>query len=236
MACGLFRHNPECDVFAHTYDIRDTTTRRNHEHNVRIYPRDVYGLTQNVVMDNMDAYATRVASRDFHLRHKNIAHMGWTQEQVSNMKKQWISIERVWDIMEQHALTTQLARGNTSLRPYDRIGLFRLDIKYETPIHIHRGAAVLPLFGEHVGVNDRMFYGDYKYAKIWATTRFKFIYRWKHSGSMNSERYLKQLLDHFNVPYETAPCVCFERVRANNKIDHTDLIHCRRVKRRCHGL
>ena len=81
---------------------------------------------------------------------------------MDNMIKQWHSIERVWGAME---------RSGTR---YERVGLFRLDVRYKDPIDIGHGAAMVPAFHSELPrwVNDRMFFGEYRYARQWATGRF----------------------------------------------------------------
>ena len=52
----ILQHNPECDVYAHTYNITSVTNKRNHEKNAPIRPYDVYKLTANVELDKMEAF------------------------------------------------------------------------------------------------------------------------------------------------------------------------------------
>jgi hypothetical protein len=78
--------------------------------------------------------------------------LGWSQLSLENMYNQWHSIESVWDLMQD----AERRRGIE----YSRVGLFRTDVKYVTPIDIFKGGdAVIPDFG--FLVNDRMFYGTY---------------------------------------------------------------------------
>ena len=222
----ILRHNPDCDVFAHTYDIHETSTKRNREEHAPIYPRDVYSLTSNVVMDTLDTYAEHLAPHDFALGPPGYTlKSSWGQEQVANMKKQWTSIERVWALMEQRSVH------------YDRVGFFRLDVEYTTPISIRRGNAVVPLFSapEQTRVNDRMFYGLHRHAKVWATERFNNILDLKlwvpYKG--DSEDFLFRLLSAHSVPYAKNACICFQRVRANGQLRPLDVAQCGEITKGC---
>lgn len=219
----ILQHNPTCTVFAHTYDIHETSTLRNGEHHAPIYPRDVYGLTRNVVMDTLGTYAKRLAPHDFALGPPRYTlRASWGPEQVGNMKKQWTSIERVWDLMEQDSAH------------YDRVGLFRLDVEYTMPINISRGDAVVPMFSaaEQGRANDRMFYGLHRYAKVWATERFNNLDLWATNRG-DSEEYVHRLLSLHKVPYVKDACICFRRVRANGVMNQYFAAPCDEIAKEC---
>jgi len=67
---------------------------------------------------------------------------------------------------------------------YTRVGMFRSDVLYLTPIDIYQterdeydsqnSQAMLAPFGA-MPINDRMIYGPYEAIEIWATKRFDFI-------------------------------------------------------------
>lgn len=73
---------------------------------------------------------------------------------------------------------------------YTRIGMFRSDALYVTPIDLYQtnadsfdnrnNQAVLAPFGA-MPVNDRMFYGPYEAVDIWATRRFSFLENYVHT-------------------------------------------------------
>ena len=97
---------------------------------------------------------------------------------IDNMILQWTSIHRVFE----WAMT---------VRDYDNIGLFRLDVVYMTNIDINDGEAVIPHFLPSGGLNDRMFYGKSQYARIWST-RFPFVEEYTNkTGHLHSESFLK---------------------------------------------
>lgn len=220
----ILQQNPACTVFAHTYDIHETSTIRNGEDRAPIYPRDVYGLTRNVVMDTLDTYAKHLAPHDFDLGPPRYTlKASWGPEQVGNMKKQWTSIERVWALMEQDSTR------------YDRVGLFRLDVEYTMPIDIRRGDAVVPLFSapEEGRANDRMFYGLHRYAKVWATERFNNVGGLWKAKKGDSEAYLDRVLRMHQVPYTKNACICFQRVRANGLMNQFYAARCDEIKKGC---
>ena len=125
------------------------------------------------------------------------------------MWKQWHSIEAAWELMARHA-------------KYARVGLFRLDVVYRTPIDISSlGDAVVPNFAHWTGVNDRAFYGSWDNARVWATQRIPTLARYlstpegKRAG-MHSESFMKYLTKNMTLAFAS---ICFQRVRANGKID-----------------
>jgi hypothetical protein len=125
---------------------------------------------------------------------------------MDNMIKQWNSLEGAWKLMEEHAKTHQ--------KSYARVGFFRPDVLYDTPIALHEDA-VMPRMG--IPSNDRLFYGTYENAKIWSTRRFSSIHQALEEGKLrlglHSETYLAQVI----YPQMTSPVVrkhiCFYRVR-----------------------
>jgi len=193
--------NPDCDVYAHTYDIKNITNPRNNEDHTPVNPLEVYSMTNNVQIDTLDSVSKAI---DFEYYHKNYVQKdGVFPWSMDNSLKQWYSIQRVWDSM-----TTK----------YERIGLFRLDVLYTEPIDISDGDAVIPDFLHFGGLNDRAFYGLYKWASQWATTRLKKLaIRSKEENiyDMHAETFMKYLMR--DVPVELKP-MCFKRVRATGEI------------------
>merc|ERR1712048_1076988 len=125
---------------------------------------------------------------------------------MDNMIKQWHSINAVWELMD-------------ATKKYERVGLFRSDVLYKTPVNMSDGDAVIPNFQHWGGLNDRLFYGLYENSKIWATQRYanaeefvKSVRKQKQKG-LHSERYLKWLLTkkfHLKIEFRH---ICFSRVR-----------------------
>ena len=82
---------------------------------------------------------------------------GWTYPtSMDNMIKQWHSIDAVWNLM-----------NNTN--HYDRVGLFRVDVKYKTPIDISDADAVIPNF-QHWGGLRSVFYRTIVRTFYWPDT------------------------------------------------------------------
>ena len=179
---------------------------------------------------------------EFITRTREKRHKEWGECCTShdNMIKQWNSIHGVWDLMRQHEV--QLLQENGTVNAtlgasyYDQIGLFRSDTIYTKPIHIFDSDAISPQFGQNFGYNDRLFYGKYEYAEIWASKRFHFattfekmymrqetIYRKQVMGGYHSESYLKQLMDHYCVPMKTKD-ICVWRVRSGPRIKVEDCV------------
>ena len=105
---------------------------------------------------------------------------------------------------------------------YERVGLFRTDVKYVTPIDIFDGDAVIPNFG--FLVNDRMFYGTYENAHVWAKIRFPSVpcYKPRHNSiKMHSEFFMNDFVLR-NIPNVSKKDICFHRVRANGAVWEDD--------------
>jgi hypothetical protein len=206
----ILNYNPNCDIYAHTYDLHKITNPRNGEKNNVVHPLEVYSLTNNVVLDTLESVSK---VRNFEYYHK--FSLDFTPSpyhtigpiSMDNMIKEWHSIERVWN--------------STKPFKYKRVGLFRLDVQYQEPIIITNGDAVVPNFEDFGYVNDRAFYGLYKWAKIWALTRFHQVEAQakRNQNDLMAEKFLAYVLR--DVPYEKKS-MCFWRVRANGKIKNQD--------------
>ncbi|VEU39649.1 unnamed protein product [Pseudo-nitzschia multistriata] len=101
----------------------------------------------------------------------------YTNTSLDNIVGQWHSIQSVFKLMDY----TARAKGFA----YGRVGMFRSDALYVTPIDIARLGGtdrydttnrcfVTPSFALQP-VNDRMVYGPYGAVKIWATKRFDLL-------------------------------------------------------------
>ncbi len=115
---------------------------------------------------------------------------------VDNLVKQWHSIEYVFKLMD--------ISGRQMNVQYSRVGMFRSDVFYMTPIDIalldkgitdSRNNHVVVAGFAQMPVNDRMIYGNYEGVKIWATQRFQLIEeraiaRQEPGYVMHSERFL----------------------------------------------
>lgn len=225
----LIGPNPSCDVFVHTYNATLLSSDRSGETNQTLRPTDVLDLTapSRVILEPPNLFHNTRNLSWFREHH----HSSWGPccGSTDNMIKQWHSIEGVWDLMEAH---------HPQNSPYyHRVGLFRSDVFYTHPIQVEDSIeeAVVPDWvfkgrkaakGEHL-INDRMFYGTYENAKVWAKGRFPYApkylrhYQDAQDGrrqGIHSESFLHSLLvQAHHLPLTLAP-VCFWRTRATGMI------------------
>jgi len=159
---------------------------------------------------------------------------------LNNMIRQWHSIGLAWDLMEKREKEDKLhwwneKRGisppqmtNMFTSPvYERVGFFRSDVEYRSPIDISNGDAVVPRFNnEKFYMTDRMFYGLRHFAGRWqGNTRFDFIEIYFKSSfgkryKLHSERFLYYLFRFMPLTFNGN--ICFVRVRANGKFQNED--------------
>jgi hypothetical protein len=204
--------NSRCDIYVHNYNISTTVNPMTKEYHNKLDPTEIFALTSNVVWDTEESFKSkRDMSYYAHPNRKPYKTLGWVGKiPLMNMYKQWHSIERVWDMMQE-------AEQNLNIE-YERVGLFRTDVQYMTPIDIFDGDAVIPKFG--FLVNDRMFYGKYEHAHVWAKIRYPSVgcYVPRHrSINMHSEFFMNDLILK-NLPNVTKKDICFYRARANGAI------------------
>ena len=218
--------NEQCDIFAHTYDVTEVVGKSHkNETGIIINPKEIYDLTSNVVMDTEEEFqSARRFKKLMNGIYKPTRRMGWSTESLGNMYRQWHSIERVWDYMTEF-------EGKQNIQ-YERVGMFRSDVLYQTPINIFEGGdAVIPKFG--FLVNDRMFYGTRRNAHIWSKIRFSGMltpgcYKRRHpSIGMHSEFYMKDfILQKMSTSTNTQVYedlnICFFRVRSNGDVETDD--------------
>uniref|UniRef100_A0A7S1BH99 Uncharacterized protein n=2 Tax=Corethron hystrix TaxID=216773 RepID=A0A7S1BH99_9STRA len=214
--------NPSCDVYAHAYNVTSTTNRRNGEADAPIFPEEVRLLTDDVVFDTEEEFYARVAMRRYmpYFPHK----YAWVfPTSLHSLVKQWYSIDRAWDLMEEEGARKY---GRRRGRPvYDRVGLFRSDVLYNGDIDIFDGDAVIPAHSNgEIFANDRMFYGLYDYAKVWAKGRLGKVDEYMKSefGKMHclhSERFMYHLVRELPIEYRD---ICFNRVRATGAVEKDD--------------
>jgi len=219
--------NSHCDIFIHTYNVTTISTVRSGEKNGTISPSDTYLLTNNTFIESMGSFFSQRNLSEFRPYHSQ--DWGKCCENVDNLIKQWHSIEGVWKLMERHGhkMKSKDPNYHATDHYYERVGLFRSDVVYLSPINISHGDAVVPefLWPEAVAkhkeddfVNDRMFYGKYDYAKVWATERFLFAKEYlKKPDDIQGETFLKALLTKRKVPFEKRD-ICFWRARAGGKV------------------
>ena len=229
--------NSQCDVFLHTYNL---TTVPLNERNAEVSEQIVnisqaYLLTDKVVMEDMDSFhdkrnAILEQTRKYYYR-------GWGDCCVShdNMMKQWNSIQGVWDLMQHYEQSKRKSINGKHSKFYDQVGLFRSDVYYTKAIDIFDSQGAIPNFSHFEGYNDRLFYGSYENAEVWASKRFEFtnIFQEKYMSpyddseskfkkhGYHSETYLKNLMNHYQITVE-AKDHCVWRVRAGGKIQARD--------------
>ena len=151
------------------------------------------------------------------------------KESLTNIVKQWHSIHSVFTLMETTSQQLHTA-------PYSRVGMFRSDVMFLTPIDIasldreqmdvHNQHAVMAPFGKYP-VNDRIIYGPLEGIKVWATKRFDLIeqrvqFHQDPGFEMHSERFLNAtilpVIQEVGVSLYENPDICFLRVRADKSV------------------
>lgn len=156
----------------------------------------------------------------------------WNAGFSSNLVRQWHSIDAVFQLMERHA-------GEKNIK-YTRVGMFRSDVMYLTPIDImkldkktmdvEQNQFVIPIF-EAYPVNDRMIYGPYEAVKVWSTKRFELIEeRVKDPNAagnvMHAESFMAEsifpAIENLGYPLHLNPDICFLRTRSNTMVILSD--------------
>ena len=230
----ILKHNSHCDIILHTYDLNTTPLNsRNGETIVEhIDVKKAYLLTKNVVFEKEEEF---FKNRQFILEQtrKNF-NQGYGKCCLShdNMIKQWNSIAGAWDLMRQKEINLL---GSSKGNYYKYVGLFRTDTFMVTVLpSISGSVAVAPAFDSFGGQNDRMFYGSYENARIWAD-RFAFysIFETKYMKPYNpikpklsqvgyhSEYYLGNLMKHHNITVKLED-ICIWRIRNQGGLSASD--------------
>ena len=226
--------NRNCCIFVHAYDVK-VANENNSSVPVDITELDLlrhHGAT--LTLDTEDTFQEQNDLDYFRQFFPLAAPGSWTYPtSMDNMIRQWHSIKSVWGLMTAHE-----AKHQTQ---FSRVGLFRLDVRYNGPVDISSGGvAVIPSMMHDTKfwssqVNDRMFYGARDFAKVWAIDRFVSVagyMNWQEVNLSNrvvglhSESFLQYLLlEKWQLPLEEKD-ICFERVRASGDIlgEDCDLI------------
>jgi len=240
----IIQHNQHCDIFLHTYNITEVprNVRNGETGSSRMNVAEAYLLVTNnsaidvdvddhIIIESIDSFYNK-RGQDLNRTRKNFHNISWGQCCVShdNMIKQWHSIEGAWDLMRAHEkkmllpLHDNATSGSihTNATYYKHVGIFRSDVFYITPIKVNDAVAVIPSFHSWTGYCDRLFIGEYKYARIWASKRFDFIPIFENQYmnikmGYHSETLLKNMLNHYKVPVVKEQ-ICFMRVRAGPEI------------------
>ena len=233
---NIIRVNPQCDIFIHTYNVSSISNGRNGEFNATIDITDVYMLSSSISKTHLQIETIESFERTRNLTfYREHHHKDWgTYTPTDNMIKQWHSINAAWNMMEQkerEMLQRKTQRNHAmavngtypSKVYYEHVGLFRLDVIFVTPINIFDSNAAVPDFAHHHGgVNDRLFYGQHEYAKIFATTRFDSVHEYLQSDrlvqnrdfGLHSEYFVGWLLrQKYQIPLEMKD-ICVWRTRS----------------------
>ncbi len=258
---NIIAPNPHCDIFLHTYDLdKVPINERNKEtkNDAYIDPKEAYLLTSpdRVHIESMESFESRRMaflehSRKHHHRHS------WGRCCLShdNMIKQWHSINGAWELMREHEMKIldklKLGKENDNQNEkdkdknnhyYQQVGLFRADVYQVNPIDIFDAQAAVPNFANFGGYNDRLFYGSYRNAALWAN-RFGFapIFEKRYmirqnywtkflikigmgrrgSDGYHSEFILGNLMKHYDIA-PTRVNVCMWRIRNGKRLQVTD--------------
>ena len=229
--------NPSCDVYVHTFNL---TLTRAHGSESKM---SIAKAEEMLILVSGEDNIKIETEASFHNEHDVdmyrsyfLRPSSWKYPTtIDNLIRQWHSIASVWKLMVEHEQKYQFS--------YDRVGLLRPDVRYEHPVNITRGQAIIPTMmykcPNWCGYNDRLFYGLRKYAEIWATCRFdlvgsylarqvvvpEYALSWNSSQrrqGLHSEDFLRYLLtDQYNVPLQMKD-MCFQRIRASGDVLHHD--------------
>ena len=197
--------NPACDIYVHTYNVSKIYQSMNQDANTDVHINEVYTMTDNVLITDVDnKNASHYLKYACGMKCNNKGYE-MTDISLANMIKSWQSIEYVWNFANSKKL-------------YDRIGIFRMNVEYKSPIVIDDKPAVVPEFHSWGGFNDRVFYGNHNMVKKWVY-RFASIEDFVKTKSIKKNRlhpetFIKYLLRDVNVYKEK---MCFNRVRNNGK-------------------
>ena len=234
----------DCDYFVQIYNVTYEPPSRS-GNGGPIMPEDVYLLREAVhriasragrklphvgfTLDIDDRFERKHADLLLKIRKTggNPFHFkNFPIETHVNVIKMWDSISTVWDFMKEHASVHNIR--------YDRVAMMRSDVVYLTQIDIFKSApdgifdtfnnqSVIPGFA-YFPVNDRMFYGPYEAAEIWATGRFSrlddFVYKLRQP--LHSERFLNAMIlpavRARSISVVSDPGICFWRARTDRSI------------------
>mmetsp|Transcript_14941 Transcript_14941/g.32218 ORF Transcript_14941/g.32218 Transcript_14941/m.32218 type:complete len:433 (+) Transcript_14941:260-1558(+) len=263
---NIIKPNQHCDIFLYTNNLNVVPKNPRslesgaHASNVTdayLLVADNDDVEDHIVIESMESFYSK-RGEVLNRTRKNF-HRDWGECCVShdNMIKQWNSIEGAWNLMRAHEKKIQSvsaglamslsSNGNgtidndkestsTSIPYYKYVGLFRMDVFFVTPIEVSGAVAVVAKFSSAYGYNDRIFYGEYKWAKVWATKRFGFIPDFEEKymldpkqeghnrpvAGFHAEFFLKNMMDHYKVPVMKSERDCFMRVRSGARIMQAD--------------
>jgi len=226
--------NQNCKIFVHAYNVTQANEARSGTSTGHVNIEELKLLTlsfdeSQVLLETEEQFLNQrnlTFFRQFHPRPS-----AWSYpSSIDNMIRQWHSIEGAWKTMEHFE--------NKNEMHFDRVGLFRLDLKYEEAVDVESSeeVAVVPQFmykgTTWSGTNDRLFYGLRNAAEIWATNRFASVEEyltWHESNpdyenlyGLHSEDFVRYLMYYkWGVPVEDK-LICIKRVRSDGNILEKD--------------
>ena len=243
-----------CDYFVHYYNISFEASSRSGQggkldpHEIRLLSKAInetqvtntFSTVKFTMDEDSDFWKQRAAlinelhttklngGRPLYLPWKDTTYKYTT---LDNIIKMWHSIQGSWQLMQEHAASTNIT--------YTRVAMMRSDVVYMTPTDIwERGDnvagkhydvnnthAVIPGFAKFP-ISDRMIYGPAQAVRIWADTRFAYLKSDKDKCSkpnsdcygmfLHSESLLRRLLQQ--VKWEEHTTMCFFRVRVDESV------------------
>jgi len=226
--------NKNCKIFIHAYNVKQAVESRDKISNGRVDIEELELLTSTI-----DTSQVLLETEEDFLDQRNLTYFRqffprpshWSYPaSMDNMVRQWHSIAGAWKTMTVFEEKNEIR--------FNRVGLFRIDLKYDDTINVEstEEVAVVPKLMYKVtrwgGTNDRLFYGIRDAAEIWATNRFgsiKEYLSWQGSNphyegkyGLHSEDFLRYLLLHkWGLPIEEKP-YCIQRVRSNGEVLEKD--------------
>jgi len=244
-----------CDIFVHYYNQTSEPKGRINKGGA-IDPAEIL-LLKDYVLNNTDSskYLEYIYDTDeqFTEKHQEVINKylytvgedgrrvyypykdkTWSEASVSNLVRQWHSIQSVFNLMEES--------GEKRGINYTRVGMFRNDAVYLTPINIFmldhgvpdvkNKYAVIPPFAMWP-LNDRMIYGPYEAVKIWSTKRFELVEKQVelkqekgkvlHSETIMATRVIPAI-EESGFDKAINEDICFIRSRANDEALLNDCI------------
>ena len=224
---NVLEPNPRCAVFVHVFNRSTVTTPRNGEFGAPVHAGGVWALRDaapvtSIEIEHVDRFAAQYDLGFFRAFFPPPRYEWSWPASLDNMIMQWHSIRRAWALMAAH----EARRGVQ----FKRVGLFRIDTRFETAIDIACGDAVTALLGNHAAwMSDRLFYGARQHAAVWATRRFEHVARYVNTSfgrchGLHSERFLFHLMATHRVPMRYHD-LCVQRVRATGRIERRDCEH-----------
>ena len=184
--------------------------------------------------DQLQKYQQETSSLGDKLKYFPWSAKTYTTTSLENMVRQWHSIEYVFKLMDYTSKQYNLQ--------YDRVGMFRSDAMYVTPIDIASIDTLNDIMDTSNKyfvtapfalnpVNDRLIYGPYDAVKIWATKRFELIEERANTQidpgyTMHSERFMNSsiipAMEQLGYEHIQNPDICFLRTRADESAIITD--------------